>query len=101
MRISSRVQITGPLAAFGDGFAARLSKQGYTDLSLANQLRLMAHLSRWLQETRTAVTALSAVQVRRFVRQRRRTHTAFVSERALRPLLGHLCEVGALAAETP
>ena len=100
MRISSRVQINGPLAAFADGFAARLIKEGYTDLSLANQLRLVAHVSRWLQETRTPVTALSARRVRRFVRRRRRTHTALVSESALRPLLGHLREVGVLATET-
>jgi integrase/recombinase XerD len=37
--------------------------------------------------------------VRCFVCQRRRSHTGFVSERALQPLLGYLREVGVLATE--
>jgi hypothetical protein len=40
--------MTGPLALFKAGFAAELSRQGYTRNSVEHQLRLMAHLSRWL-----------------------------------------------------
>ena len=44
----SRVRVTGPLAEYADGFAAQLAEVGYTPLSAANQLRVMARLSRWL-----------------------------------------------------
>ena len=47
---SARVDVLGPLASTAAGFAAALTEQGYTDLSLANQLRLVAHFSRWLRQ---------------------------------------------------
>ena len=43
-----RVRVTGPLAAFKDGFAAELVRQGYRPNAVACQLQLMAHLSRWM-----------------------------------------------------
>jgi integrase/recombinase XerD len=42
------VRVTGPLQAHARGFSEQLTKLGYTRLSVADQLRLMAHLSRWL-----------------------------------------------------
>ena len=56
----SRVRITGPLAAFADGFAAELSEQGYRPNAAANQLQLLAHLSRWLASRRQDATTLTA-----------------------------------------
>ena len=44
----SRVRVTGPLTPFAEGFAAELARQGYTRNSAADQVRLLAHLSRWL-----------------------------------------------------
>lgn len=99
MLVSAKVRVAGPLAEFVPGFAARLVAQGYTDLSLANQLRLTAHLSRWLEQRGLNVAALSPSRIRQFVAARRRSHTGFVSERALRPLLTHLRGCGALPAE--
>ena len=52
MRDPSRVRVTGPLAPYALGFAAELSRVGYRKNSSANQLRLLAHLSRWLDEGR-------------------------------------------------
>ncbi len=40
--------VIGPLAEHADGFRAELARLGYTPLSAASQLRLAAHLSRWL-----------------------------------------------------
>jgi integrase/recombinase XerD len=40
--------VTGPLAEYADGFRAELARLGYTPLTAAGQLRLMARLSRWL-----------------------------------------------------
>jgi integrase/recombinase XerD len=44
----SRVKVVGPLAPYALGFGQELVRRGYTDLSAAEQLRLMAHVSRWM-----------------------------------------------------
>ena len=48
----SRVRVTGPLEPFAAGFAAELVDQGYSLQPAALQLRLLAHLSRWLAAER-------------------------------------------------
>ena len=40
--------VTGLLAEYADGLRAKLARLGYTPLTAAGQLRLMAHLSRWM-----------------------------------------------------
>ena len=76
-----RVRVIGPLAAFKDGFAAELVRQGYRPNAVACQLQLMAHLSRWMalrgvdaapgRETNMIADAMSArrdkVNIRRFL----------------------------------
>lgn len=47
-RVSS-VRVGGPLEALAAGFGGELAELGFTPLSAANQLRVMAHLSRWLE----------------------------------------------------
>lgn len=42
-----RVRVVGPLEPFAAGFAAVLVGQGYASQPAAQQLRLMAHVSRW------------------------------------------------------
>lgn len=96
MRVSARVQVAGPLAVFVEGFAAELSSQGYTDLSLANQLRLMADLSRWLKAGQRRLEELTREVVDQFLAKRRRTHTQFVTYRAVAPLLDYLAARGAM-----
>jgi hypothetical protein len=44
----SRVRVTGPLEPYAAGFASALTRIGYTQHSTAHQLRVFAHLSRWL-----------------------------------------------------
>ena len=44
----SRVRISGALEPFAADFAAELARQGYRSGSQTQQLRLMAHVSRWL-----------------------------------------------------
>ena len=41
-------RVTGPLAPYAGGFRAELERLGYTPLTAATHVRLMAHLSRWL-----------------------------------------------------
>lgn len=95
------VRISGPLTCHVEGFAAELRARGYTELSLANQLRLMSDLSRWLHGRRLAVERIDAAIRRRFLASRRRTYTHFTSERALAPLLSYLQGIGAVKKDRP
>lgn len=95
MTVAAHVRISGSLSRYADGFAAELLASGYTDLSLANQLRLMADFSRWLEVTaKTTIDRIDHKVVARFLSKRRRTHTHFVSQRAIEPLLRYLDSVG-------
>ena len=51
-----RVRTIGPLSAFSSGFAAELVRLGYRPNAAANQLQLMAHLSRWLAQRGLTLT---------------------------------------------
>jgi integrase/recombinase XerD len=94
-----RVRLTGPLAEFAPGFAEELSRQGYTDLSALNQLRLMAHLSRWLVARGLVLGELTRAQLVEFLAARREAgYTGWLSEHGLAPLVAHLVRVGAMPA---
>lgn len=91
----SRVRVPGPLAGYADGFAARLTDLGYTPLSAANQLRVMARLSRWLAERGLGPGDLSADRVEAFLGWcRARGYTCWLSARGVAPLLGFLRGLG-------
>src|ERR1700722_14683752 len=45
----SRVRVRGPLAEFAPLVAAQTREHGHTPLTTAGVLRLMAHLSRWME----------------------------------------------------
>lgn len=66
-----------------------------------HQLRLAAHLSRWMQDRTLDLGQLTAGRVDEFLVERRRTHTNRYSHRSLRPLLEFLNELGVLPAEAP
>jgi site-specific recombinase XerD len=93
--------MSGPLTRYVEGFAAELTAHGYTDLSLANQLRLMSDLSRWLETARTPVDKIDHEVVARFLAKRRRTHTHFTTERAVAPLLRYLQVAGVVSVVVP
>ena len=90
------VRMSGPLTRHVEGFAAELRSCGYTELSLANQLRLMADLSRWLEIRRLDVDQIDGEVRARFLAKRRRTHTQFIAARAIAPLIQYLASVGAV-----
>ena len=105
MSVVSRVRVGGPLAECADGFAAWLAELGYTPLSAANQLRVLARLSRWLAARELARAGLDAVQVEAFLAGCRASgYTCWLSARGLAPLLGYLRGLGVvpgLAREAP
>jgi integrase/recombinase XerD len=57
----TKVKVAGVLAPYASGFGRELRSCGYTDVSTAEQLRLMAHLSRWM--AREGLDALSCEQI--------------------------------------
>ena len=101
MKGSDRVRVSGPLARHATGFAAKLTAQGYTDLSLRNQLRLVAHFSRWLEAKRIEVSELTRQSVDRYLHLRRRTRTCWRSIRGLAPLLTFLGHAAIVEAGRP
>lgn len=95
MGVVSSVRVSGPLTEHVVGFAAELEGRGYTPLSAANQMRLLASLSRWLTDRQLPVSDLNEEQVEAFLRFRRAAgYTSWVSPRGLAPLLGYLRSVG-------
>lgn len=91
----SQVRITGPLNAFAEGFAAELDRQGYRPNAAANQLQLIAHLSRWLAAKSMDAGSLSSVVLGEFLAARRaQGFTLWLSPRALMPFLGYLRDCG-------
>jgi integrase/recombinase XerD len=91
----SQVRVSGPLEPYARGFAAELARQGYTPLSAGTQLRLAAHLSRWLAGERLGAAGLTPAAAERFLAARRAAgYTSHLSARALAPLLDHLRGLG-------
>jgi integrase/recombinase XerD len=91
----SRVRVSGPLESYARGFAVELSRQGYTANSAALQLRLMAHVSRWLASEKLDVAGLTPGAVERFLVARRVAgYVDYLSPKALVPLLGYLRGLG-------
>jgi integrase/recombinase XerD len=98
MRDPSRVRVTGPLEPFAAGFAAELSRQGFTPTSAGLQLGLVAHVSRWLAAEGLGPAGLSAETAGRFCEARRAAgYTSHLTARALGPLLAYLRGLGVLA----
>lgn len=96
---ADRVQIHGPLEKHAEGFGAELLRLGFTPASIVNQFYLLAHLSRWLEAESMRLGDLTVVQVDAFLAERKATHTALFTRKALRPLLGWLAESGMITAE--
>jgi len=96
MRNPALVQVPGPLAPFVEGFRAQLELLGYARQPRVVHLRLMAQLSRWLDERGLDGSALSTAVLDGFVPDRRAGgHQGARSIRSLRPLLEYLREIGA------
>ena len=95
-----RVGVTGPLAAFSSGFAAELVRLGYRPNAAANQLQLMAHLSRWMTQRGLTTDGLTVSVLADFLAARRAAgYRLWLSPQALSPLLTYLRGIGVTPAE--
>ena len=94
-----RVRVSGPLAAFADGFFVDLVEQGYRLWPAQRHLEFLASVSRWMEAEGLGVEELTSRAVERFVAERRRVgYRSSVSPKSLRPLLGYLGRLGVLPA---
>jgi site-specific recombinase XerD len=95
MTTSLQIRVVGPLAPFAAGFARSLVRQGYTRHSATQQMRLMAHLSRWLAGERLVASELHTTAVERFLRARRDVgYAQYLTTKAMRPILTSLRDQG-------
>ena len=91
----SQVRMTGPLTPFAGSFATELGRQGYRPNSVVDQVRLMAHLSRWLAHRGLGAGDLAEATTVEFLAERRADgYTLWLSPKALVPLLRHLRGLG-------
>jgi integrase/recombinase XerD len=95
MKDPLRVRVSGPLEPHASGFRVWLSDLGYTPNSTSDQLRLMAHASRWLASQQLHATDLTPVRVEEFLAVRRTAgYVQWRSAKAMVPLLDYLRELG-------
>ncbi len=90
------VRIDGPLAVHAVEFWEHLLREGYTALAAPNLMRLLAHLSRWLQRRRLTAKDLESSVVERYIRHRKRAGCRlYISLRGVEPVLRFLRAAGA------
>jgi integrase/recombinase XerD len=99
MDVVRGVRMTGPLAPYADGLAGELARLGFTEMSARAQLGLAAHLSRWLAGADLGAADLTASVAESYLAARRSAgYTAYLTLKALAPLLGYLRELGVAPA---
>ncbi len=95
MDVLYRVRMAGPLAPYARGLAGELARLGFTELSARGQLGLAAHLSRWLEAAGLGTAELTGPTVEAYLAARRASgYTAYLTPKALAPLLGYLRALG-------
>ena len=87
-------RVCGPLEPYAEGLRGELQRLGYTPLSAAGQVRLVAHLSRWMIREGLSVSALTPTMVDAYFAERRASYYNSLTARSLRPLLDYLQELG-------
>lgn len=93
------VRMTGPLTVYADGFRRELTALGYVQQVVERNLRVLVHLSDWMQAESVSVDQLTPALVEKFVLDRRQQgYRAWLSVPAVTPLLGYLRRLGVVLA---
>ena len=96
------VRMVGPLMPHAQGLAEELARLGFTTFSARGQLGMAVCLSRWLAAAGLDLAALTDAVVDSFLAARRAAgYTAFLTPKALRPLLGYLRGLGVVPDAAP
>jgi site-specific recombinase XerD len=92
----------GPLGPYVDEYASQLLERGVSRMSARRTLRLIAHLSRWLERQDLGIDALDEFALDRYQRSRARTWPlGFGDPIALRRFLGTMRERDICATPSP
>jgi integrase/recombinase XerD len=97
MREPSRVRVTGPLEPFAEGFIVELVEVGYRPAAAAVQVRVLAHLSRWMLDKDVAAGGLCEPELERF-RLEHLARFASVRGAGIAVVLGYLRGLGVVPA---
>src|SRR5216683_3335785 len=87
------------LAGYADGFVAWLGGLGYSPRTCEAQVALLRHLAGWLAQQGVPLAGLSSEVAGEYAAVRR-DRVQLRSERALRPVLSYLRELGAVPSVT-
>ena len=97
----SQVRVSGPLAAYADGFRAALDAQGFSPWSQMFYLHLLADVSRWLGRHGLDASGLTDANASEFRQDRRSRGLArFRGTQGLALLLSFLRDAGAAPPPT-
>jgi integrase/recombinase XerD len=95
-------RVCGPLAPHAEGLRRELERLGYTPLSAAGHVRLVAHLSRWMIQNGLSVPMLTRATLDAYFAERRAaSYSNSLTVRSLRPLLEYLQGLGVVAVPGP
>ncbi len=88
----------GPLGTHMDSFAQTLMMQGYKRNTAKQKIRIVADLSRWLDQQRLSVKDLDEITLNQYLMYKGRRGSIFkIEPPTLRALLEHLRETGVVA----
>lgn len=90
----ARVRVSGPLGRYAAGFVAELVEAGYRPSSAGVQLRLLAHLSGWLEREGIDPGDVREPEIERFRREDLARVRSLRIAAGLVPLLSYLRELG-------
>ncbi len=91
---SLRVRVAGPLSGHAAGFVNELVEAGYRPNAAAVQLRLLAHLSRWLEQEGIDPGEFREPELERFRQEDLARVVSLRIASGLGPLLGYLRRLG-------
>ena len=93
---------TGPLVPHLDAFAAVLSGQGYSRLTIKVKIRVISKFSHWLQKRHLLIEDINKSCINKFIRYRIKSNLLRSGdELALKQFITFLCEEGILSTFVP
>jgi site-specific recombinase XerD len=101
-KVLSQHLYTGPLVPHLDAFAAVLSGQGYSRLTIKVKIRVISKFSHWLQKRHLLIEGINKSCINKFIRYRIKSNLLRSGdELALKQFITFLCEEGILSAFVP
>jgi integrase/recombinase XerD len=98
----SAVRVSGPFASHAVEFRRELARLGYRPNAACDQLRLMAHASRWLASRGLGAEEFTTARVEEFLEHRRTEgYTLWLSTKATVPMLGYLRGLDVIPTPAP